>query len=105
MYNSLHTLLKSKHVAAYLLHAYGIHDANMASIVDEKIIHEEPDSMEDESDERAERTNTLPLRNSLLFLRRESGGNNIMIFSQLEIEIYRVRIRFTNFSVDAVVTL
>jgi len=40
-----------------------------------------------------------------LFLRRESGGNNIMIFSQLEIEIYRVRVRFTNFSVDVVVTL
>jgi hypothetical protein len=53
----------------------------MASVVNEKVIHEKPDSMEDESGECAQKTYTLPLYDSLLFLRRESGGNNIVIFS------------------------
>jgi hypothetical protein len=53
VHDSLYTLLKSKHVAAYLLHARIICDADMAGIVNEKVIHEEPDSMEDESAELA----------------------------------------------------
>ena len=53
VYDSLHALLKSKHVAAYLLHARRVREANMAGIVNEKIVHEEPDSMEDKSVEDA----------------------------------------------------
>jgi hypothetical protein len=48
-HDGLYALLKSKHITAYLLHAQSIRKGNIASVVNEKIIHEEPDSIEDKS--------------------------------------------------------
>ena len=53
-YNSLDTLLKSKDVTAYLLHAQRIRKTNIAGIVNEKIVHEEAESMDNESVESAQ---------------------------------------------------
>lgn len=49
VHNSLCALLKSKYVAAYLLHAESTCEVNMSSIVNEKIIDKETDTMEYES--------------------------------------------------------
>ena len=46
MHNSLYALLKSKYVAAYLLHAQRICEANMSSVVNEKVVDKETDTME-----------------------------------------------------------
>lgn len=49
MHDGFYALLKSEHVAAHLLHTQGIREANIAGIVDEKIIDEIANPVEDES--------------------------------------------------------
>jgi hypothetical protein len=48
-HDGFYALLKSEHITAYLLHAQSIRKGNIASIVNEKIIHKEPNSIEDKS--------------------------------------------------------
>lgn len=49
MHDAFYALLKSEHIAAHLLHTQIIREANIASIVDEKIIDEITNPVEDES--------------------------------------------------------
>jgi hypothetical protein len=48
-HDGLYALLKSKNIAVYLPHAQNIRKGDMAGMVNEKIIHEEPNSIEDKS--------------------------------------------------------
>ena len=49
MHDCFYALLKSEHVAAHLLHTQSVRKANIAGIVDEKIINEITNPVEDES--------------------------------------------------------
>jgi hypothetical protein len=51
VHDGFYALLKSEHVAAHLLHTQSIREANIAGIVDEKIVDEITNPIEDESSE------------------------------------------------------